>query len=147
MLLQAPLEFSNQLNKRVNILGDIVKTVNSKIWFKALLLADRYKLLTSSLCKLLFYGMALTKRTKVVMIRQTYNVIDWINFRAKAKRFTNKTMQKTSCYFSQYKFSYYHLGQSGIEAQVLSRIFMLACVQVRWLWKAQPLKLYRGLTS
>ena len=36
--------------------------------------------------------MVLTKRTKVGMIRQHYNVIDRINFRAEAKRFTHKTI-------------------------------------------------------
>ena len=45
------------------------------------------------------YGMALTSRTKVGMIRQNHNLIDRINFRSEAKQFTHKTMQKTtSCY-------------------------------------------------
>ena len=38
--------------------------------------------------------MVLTKRTKVEMIQQNYNMIDEINFRAEAKRFTHKTIQK-----------------------------------------------------
>ena len=61
--------------------------------------------------------MVLSKRTKVGMVRQNYNVIDRVNFRAEAKRFTHKTTdaKKTSCYFSWCKFNYYHLGQSGIE--------------------------------
>ena len=42
----------------------------------------------------LFYGMVLNTRTKVGMIRQNYNVIDEISFRAKAKWFAHKTMQK-----------------------------------------------------
>ena len=42
----------------------------------------------------LFYGMVLTTRTKVGMMRQNYNMIDGINFRAEAKQFTHKTMQK-----------------------------------------------------
>ena len=62
----------------------------------------------------LFCGMFLTTRTKMGMIRQSYNGIDGINFRADAKRFTHKTKKKnnimsavrrckkiTQCYFSQ----------------------------------------------
>ena len=42
----------------------------------------------------LFYSMVLNTRTTVGMIRQNYNVIDGINFRAEAKQFTHQTMQK-----------------------------------------------------
>ena len=38
--------------------------------------------------------MVLTERTKVGMIRQIFNVIDGIHFRAEANGFTRKTMQK-----------------------------------------------------
>ena len=67
----------------------------------------------------LFYGMFSTTRTKMGMIRQSYNRRDGINFSADAKRFTHKTKKKnnimsilrrckkiTSCYFSWCKFSY-----------------------------------------
>ena len=49
------------------------------------------------------------KEEKVGMIRQNKNVIDGINLRVEAKRFTHKTMQKkiTSCYFPWSKFSCY----------------------------------------
>ena len=42
----------------------------------------------------LFYGMFLTTRTKMGMIRESYNGIDGINFRADAKRFTHKAKKK-----------------------------------------------------
>ena len=42
----------------------------------------------------LFYGMFWTARAKIGMIRQSYNGIDGINFRAEAKRFTHETKTK-----------------------------------------------------
>ena len=49
---------------------------------------------TSSRFDRLFYGMFLTTRTKMGMIRQSYNWIDGINFGADAKRFTHKDKEK-----------------------------------------------------
>ena len=43
---------------------------------------------------ILFYSMFLTTRTKVGMMRQTYNGIDRINFGANVKQFTYKTKKK-----------------------------------------------------
>ena len=54
------------------------------------------------------------------LIRQNCNVTDGINIRAEAKEITR--------YFSECKFSYYHLGQSGIETLSISQIFKLAGV-------------------
>ena len=42
----------------------------------------------------LFHGMILTTITRMGMIRKNYNVIDGINFKAEAKRFAHKTIQK-----------------------------------------------------
>ena len=44
----------------------------------------------------LFYGMFLTTRTKVGMMRQSYNGIDRINFRDNMKQFTSKTKEKNN---------------------------------------------------
>ena len=43
----------------------------------------------------LFYGAVFTIRTKVGMIKQNYNVLDGVNYRADAKRFTHRP----SCQF------------------------------------------------
>ena len=61
----------------------------------------------------LFYNLFLTTRTKMEMMRQSYNAIDRIDFGANVKQFTRKTKKKnntmsivrrckkiTSCYFS-----------------------------------------------
>ena len=46
-------------------------------------------------------------------------MIDGINFRADAKRFTHKMMQKNNIMLIFLcKLGYYHLGQSGTETQV-----------------------------
>ena len=57
----------------------------------------RCKLLTS--CQKMHHpGMFLTTRTKMGMIRESYNGIGGMNFRADAKRFTHKAKKKiTSC--------------------------------------------------
>ena len=44
----------------------------------------------------LFYGMFMTTRTNMGMIRQSYNGSDEINFRADVKRFTHKTKKKNN---------------------------------------------------
>ena len=48
---------------------------------------------------MLFYGMIQITNAKVGMIQETYNMIDEFSLRAEAKRFTHKTMHKTSCQF------------------------------------------------
>ena len=44
----------------------------------------------------LYYSMFLTTRTKMGMMRQSYNEIDRINFKANVKRFTCKTKKKNN---------------------------------------------------
>ena len=63
--------------------------------------------------------MVLTKRTKVEIIPQnykSYNVIDGIKFKAEAKRFTHKTMQKEKSHVIFPRVI--QLDQSGIKTQV-----------------------------
>ena len=47
----------------------------------------------------LFHGMFLTTKTKMRMIRQSYNGTDEINLRANGKPFTHKTEKKNNIMF------------------------------------------------
>ena len=62
------------------------------------IVSKKYIILVQIDSMVLFYGVFLTTRTKMGMIRQRYNGIEGINFRANAKRFSHKTKKKiTSC--------------------------------------------------
>ena len=77
------------------------------------------------LIDLLFYGMVLTKRTKVGPIQQNYNIIDGINFRAVAKRFTHKT---TDIFFPSVNSAVITSVKVGLKGNYFSNISVSGCL-------------------